>query len=91
MQDKADKHTGFKYFHLGKEKNISLEVSTIKKCRMNVYIDEECTEEIASISIGKTTGWKSFKGKFNGPEGIYPLYFQLVGEASIDWKSFTLQ
>lgn len=56
-----------------------------------MYIDEECTEEIASISIGKTTGWKSFKGKFNGPEGIYPLYFQLVGEASIDWKSFTLQ
>lgn len=89
MQNKTI--AGFKYFHLGKAKNISLEVSTIKKCRMNVYIDEECTEEIASISIGKTTGWKSFKGKFNGPEGIYPLYFQLVGEAFIDWKSFTLQ
>lgn len=81
---------GFKYFKMGKVKNISVEVSSLEKCELKVFIDEKCTQEVASISIKKTNGWKEFKGKLEISEGVYPLFFKLIGDTVIDWKQFTL-
>jgi hypothetical protein len=81
---------GFKYFQLGKAKNIGIEVASLGKCEMKVFIDEDCTEEVASIIIRETDGWKIFKGKFRTPEGTYPLFFEIVGDTVLDWKQFTL-
>ncbi|MDD3240172.1 MAG: family 43 glycosylhydrolase [Lachnospira sp.] len=81
---------GFKYFHLGTAKHISIEASALGKCDMKIFIDEQCTKEVASIVIGKTDGWKVFHSKFDAPEGNYPLFFKLIGDTVVDWKEFTL-
>ena len=88
MQNKTV--AGFKYFQLGKAQRICIEASSLGKCELKVFLDEQCTREAASISISKTDGWKVFQSKFTAPEGIFPLFFQLEGETVIDWKEFAL-
>ena len=82
---------GFKYFRLGEAVRIHVYLSAMSEGTLTVYLDEACSKEAAVIPFTATESWEDFTAEFHGPDGIWPLFFKLSSEGSVDWVSFTLE
>ncbi|MCM1304838.1 MAG: family 43 glycosylhydrolase [Lachnospiraceae bacterium] len=83
---------GFKYFDFRADtpKKIMMEFRGNGTGKVLVRTKPE-GKTIAELAVNASENWMNSEAELEGMAGIYPLYFEYIGEGYIDFNSFTLK
>lgn len=82
---------GFKYFNFdGTEAQIRITTKSTASGTINVYTDRS-NPPVASIAISESDNWSEWKASLTSVSGVKSLYFEYIGQGTLNFKEFAIE